>query len=190
MKGRFSRKFSLPLRLAVTGALLAYILHAFRLDPVINNLRGITLLLPWAAVLLILVFQFSLLGCGWYRILCASRVQVGLAWAVRVVFIGLFFNQCLPTSLGGDGVRVLMLRSAKVSTGMAVNVVLVDRLSGMACLMPFLLSSIPFLFSWAGNSAPVILNLGLSFFFCVSASSAHLRRLAWRFRLRWDARHF
>jgi uncharacterized membrane protein YbhN (UPF0104 family) len=148
-------------RLLVAGGLLAYFVYALRFDIVVQNVRNVGLL-ACAAAFALLVAQFLVLGYRWHRILRASAVRLRLGWAVKVVFIGLFFNQCLPTSLGGDGVRVLRLRSAKVPLETAINLVLVDRLSGLACLAPFLVCGVPFLFEWADEPILGILDLALS----------------------------
>lgn len=161
MKGRFSGRLAFPFRLTVTGALLAYVVHAFKLDTVVKSLQAIGVV-RCSAVVALFFALFMVLSYRWYRILHASGVDAGLAWTVRVVFIGLFFNQCLPTSFGGDGVRVLMLRSAATPLETAVNAVLVDRLSGLAGLVPLLVCGTPFLFEWAIDPTVRIASLSLT----------------------------
>lgn len=161
MKSRISAGFSVLFRLTVTGGLLAYVVHAFNLGSLVKNLQGIGVA-RCSAVVALLVLLSSVVAYRWYRILRASGVDMRLAWVVRVVFIGLFFNQCLPTSLGGDGIRVLMFRSAGTPLETAVNVVLVDRLSGLAGLVPFLLCGTPFLFEWGADPMVRISSLGLT----------------------------
>lgn len=134
-------------RLAITCALITLV--AARLDFGIlkSQLRSIGSIAILAGGLIQLV-QMLLLGYRWQRILDASGIAMPFLKALRIVLIGSFFNQCLPTSLGGDGVRAFMLRSAGVPLESAVNTVLVDRLSGLAGLLPFLLLGAPFLLVW------------------------------------------
>ena len=52
------------------------------------------------------------------------------------MWIGYFFNQLLPTSVGGDGVRALRLYRSGMPTSMAVRVVLTERVFGfIACTL-------------------------------------------------------
>jgi uncharacterized membrane protein YbhN (UPF0104 family) len=69
--------------------------------------------------------------------------QITLPRSVRIHFVGLWFNQVFPTSLGGDIVKIAMLRNS-LGTGLAVHSVILDRISGLMVL----LLSIVLLFPW------------------------------------------
>ena len=62
----------------------------------------------------------------WKLLLGAVEEKLPLSMLIRFQFIGTFFNQFLPTSVGGDGVRVYFLCREKVSWEKAVGSVLVE----------------------------------------------------------------
>jgi glycosyltransferase 2 family protein len=123
-------------RLVITSVLIALVAVRFDLDAIKRQMLSVGSATLLAAGIVVVV-QMLVRGYRWQRILDASGIAVPFCSALRIVIIGLSFNQCLPTSLGGDGVRAFMLRSANVRLERAVNAVLVDRLSGLAGLLPF-----------------------------------------------------
>lgn len=60
--------------------------------------------------------------------------ELDLATATRAHFIGLWFNQVLPTSLGGDVIKVAILNKP-LGIGLAIRSAILDRLSGLIFLM-------------------------------------------------------
>lgn len=136
------------IKLLVTAGLIALIASKVDLGLAANEMRSVGI----AACLFIVaanLAQFVVLGWRWHIILVASGITIGFRAACRIVFVGTFFNQCLPTSLGGDAVRIMALRQANVPLKNATNAVLVDRLSGIAAIVLLLLAGLPWLFAWA-----------------------------------------
>lgn len=72
----------------------------------------------------------------WKWRLLLSAQQVILAWPrlLRAYWIGSFFNNCLPSSVGGDLVRLFVLRDA-AATGKIAASIAVERLSGLVVLL-------------------------------------------------------
>lgn len=97
----------------------------------------------WFAVAL-LVFWFvqfvSALRCAY--IVRALGAQLGWAIAVRAHFVGLWFNQVLPTGFGGDVVKIGLIK-AQVGLGVAMRAVAFDRVSGLMILMFMLMVQLP-----------------------------------------------
>jgi uncharacterized membrane protein YbhN (UPF0104 family) len=88
--------------------------------------------------------------------------HIGLGRATEVHFIGLWFNQVLPSSVGGDIVKIMLLRD-RLGTGLAIRSVIIDRLSGL--MMMFL--SILLLTPWYAqifDSSWIAAGLGVSSF--------------------------
>lgn len=151
-------------RLVITSALISVIAVRFDFEAINNQLWSIGSITILSAGML-LVVQMLVLGYRWQRILNASGITTRFLNALRIVLIGSFFNQCLPTSLGGDSVRAFMLRSAGVPLERAVNAVLVDRLSGLAGLLPFLILGAPFLLAWTYDPAFFLADIGITALF-------------------------
>jgi hypothetical protein len=53
----------------------------------------------------------------------------------KIVFVGLFVNNFMPSNIGGDLYRVFMLKRLQFSLGSAVTPVLLDRLVGLGVLV-------------------------------------------------------
>ena len=66
---------------------------------------------------------------------------------LRYLWIGLFFNQALPSSIGGDAIRGYYLCRGGSSVRSASLGILLDRLSGMMGLVVLVLSTTPLLFN-------------------------------------------
>lgn len=62
--------------------------------------------------------------------------------ALRAHFVGLWFNQFLPTGLGGDVVKAAIL-TEPLGAGVAVRACILDRLSGLCFLMLAILATLP-----------------------------------------------
>ncbi len=136
------------LKLLVAAGLIALIASKVDLGLAANEV-GRAGLLACLFVIAANLLQFVVLGWRWHMILVASGINIGFRAACRIVLVGTFFNQCLPTSLGGDAVRILALRQTNIPLKEATNSVLVDRLSGIAALVLLLLGGLPWLFAWA-----------------------------------------
>ena len=69
--------------------------------------------------------------------------KLGYGEALRLTFICIFFNQILPSGIGGDGMRILGLTRHGVGAGRAFVSVLADRIAGLAVLLLVLLPALP-----------------------------------------------
>jgi uncharacterized membrane protein YbhN (UPF0104 family) len=121
-------------RLLGSLALLAVL--AWRLDwrHLGSAFAGLDVRLWLAALGVYLVAQF--LGALRWQ-LVAGALGFGGSWRryVSHLFIGMFFNLVLPTSVGGDVVRGWYLASSEGRRGAAYLSVLVDRLIGVVVLV-------------------------------------------------------
>ncbi len=83
----------------------------------------------------IVIAVLTLCNCAsayrWYLVLIELKQHFRLGTTVRLVFIGVFFNQVLPSSIGGDAIRTYYLSKHEVSLTTATTSVLIDRLSGL-----------------------------------------------------------
>ena len=79
--------------------------------------------------------------CGrWYVLLRSAGVKISLAQAARLVFAGLFASNFLPTTVGGDVIRLLGTVQLGLDGSICAASLVADRivgLAGMACMLPF-----------------------------------------------------
>lgn len=106
-------------------------------------------LLDWGAALRALAkadpgwvigaFLVSVLGVlisagKWQGLLQESRVPLGFVPAARLYWIGMFFSNFLPSSVGGDAVR-LMLTPSHGRTGRVAGSIVAERLTGFLVML-------------------------------------------------------
>lgn len=89
----------------------------------------------WIAVsLAILAAQLFLLAVRWRIIAQGCGLTPRYATILRVSFIGTFFNQVLPSTVGGDAARIYMLARETGGWAGATYSVLIDRVAGIFAL--------------------------------------------------------
>lgn len=132
--------------------LLVYLLSQQGWDEIWGAIRQIE---PWrlaAAFGIMMVSRFAVSG-RWFVLLRSCDANISLAQSTKITFAGLFSSNFLPTTVGGDVVRLAGALRMKTDPAMAAASLIVDRLvglAGMAMAIPFGLPS--FLASGALNS--------------------------------------
>ncbi len=74
----------------------------------------------------------------------------------QLLWIGLFFNQTLPSAAGGDAMRMWLARRAGLGNATAVNSVLIDRISALGGLVLLVALSFPLIAGRIEDSAGVV----------------------------------
>ena len=127
------------LRIAVTAALLTYVLHQAGLlsiegwQNLIDRFTQIKLLFIWALVGLGVLLTFSS-ALKWYMLARSRGLPVSFWRLYAYYLIGMFFNLILPTGMGGDVVRMHQLGRYTERYADAAASVFVERFSGMVTL--------------------------------------------------------
>lgn len=113
------------------------------------------------AALVMLLIQVAIATQRWIFVLRALQIEFPFRDALRVVFVGLFFNQTLPSTIGGDVVRIWELRRADIPLQSATTSVVLDRITALAAIVLVVTVSLPILFVIVGDAiAQVSLALG------------------------------
>ncbi|HEY9216137.1 MAG TPA: lysylphosphatidylglycerol synthase transmembrane domain-containing protein [Ancylobacter sp.] len=97
------------------------------------------LILSMAALLL----QLFVGGLRWREISNHCGAPMSVRQTTRFTVIGAFFNQTLPSSIGGDAVRLLLLSRAGAGWRAAAYSVFVDRAVGLIALAIIVVLSLP-----------------------------------------------
>jgi len=91
------------------------------------------------AILLVIISRFAVV-CRWYVLLQATSEEINWWQSVHLTFSGLFATNFLPTTIGGDIVRLIgAIQYGANGTVIAASLI-VDRLVGvfgMALVLPF-----------------------------------------------------
>jgi uncharacterized protein (TIRG00374 family) len=146
--------------------------------------RLVTINPVWLAVTAVLYgIMVFLATARWRVILKALGESIALSPAVGIVMIGLFFNQILPSNMGGDAMRIWRLHRLGSRLGRAVGSVMLDRVIAIVALAILVLVMLPA--SMRMIDDPVILGVFGAF---IAAVFAGLGFLLWLDRLMFFAR--
>ena len=181
--------FTFALKALVSGVLLYFAFAHVKFDVIGQRLDRINYL--WlAATVLIFIAQTISGALRWQRIVQKCNAPDGLPFALssalRYTFVAAFFNQTLPSTVGGDAVRLWLLARDQGGWRIATYSVLIDRLVGVLVLAFLVILCLPWSFALIGNAtgriALLIVGIG-SVIAC--ASFLALGFVRWRWLDRW-----
>lgn len=130
----FRKALILILKLAVSAALLWLVLRGTDLSLLWQRLQ--TMQVGWLLLALGTYAAMMLIGVWrWHTLLGAQHVYVGRLRLVESMWVSLFFNNFLPSNIGGDVIRVADTARAAGSKTLAATIVLVDRGLGLVALL-------------------------------------------------------
>src|SRR2546430_2092721 len=66
----------------------------------------------------------------WHVVLAAETTSPGPWTLLKIVLVGLFFNQVLPSGVGGDAVRAWRCHRLGIGVAAAIRSLVLDRVSG------------------------------------------------------------
>lgn len=130
----------------LTLALLVLLLSQQGWDEILEAVR---LIPAWRFALAIGLMLISRLAvCGrWHALLKSAGLDISFKNSARITFSGLFATNFLPTTIGGDVVRLAGAIQLKFDISISAASLIVDRLVGMAGMLfalPFGISNIFF----------------------------------------------
>jgi uncharacterized protein (TIRG00374 family) len=115
-------------------------------------------LLMFLALVVFWVAQvFSSLRCVYVARTLGGALD--LSTSLRAHFVGLWFNQVLPTSLGGDVIKMAILRKP-LGLSLAIRSVILDRLSGFIFLLLATAVTLPLYAKLFPSHLELVIGLG------------------------------
>jgi glycosyltransferase 2 family protein len=177
------------LKAVASGVLLYFAFSHVKFDVVGQQLGRLNY--GWlAAAILILIAQLALGALRWQRIVLHGEAPDAppftIARALRYGFIAGFFNQTLPSTVGGDAVRIWLLGRDQGDWRVATYSVLIDRMVGVLALASLVIVCLPWSFALIGNTAgrSALLVVG---FGSIGACAVFLALgfIHWRWLERW-----
>ncbi len=139
-------------KIAVTSGLIWLVLRDQDLSVVGDRLSEISLASIFCAIGL-LAGQNVLAARRWVVVMGLFGRALPYRSALRFYFEGLFFNQALPSTVGGDGVRMYRAVKAGLPVADGVNGVLLDRISGLFALLAIVALTQPWLYDRVGDTS-------------------------------------
>jgi len=118
------------LRYGVSIGLLGYLIHLADIDKILQALRQAD---PGWMALALLVFSVSvfLFSRRWQVLLAGVGIRVPYGSLLRYYLIGYFFNNFLPTTIGGDISRAYNLAQHTDKKADSIASVLMERILGL-----------------------------------------------------------
>jgi len=133
------RVVTLLAKIVVSAGLMALLLAKTDLPSLWSHFRGASL--PWLGAALAFYLVMILVSAWrWHLLLDAQRLVIGRAWLVDSYLVATFFNNFLPSNIGGDVVRIRDTSGHTGSKTIATTVVLMDR--GIGLLGLFLVAAV------------------------------------------------
>jgi uncharacterized membrane protein YbhN (UPF0104 family) len=180
---------SFALKAAVSGLLLYFAFARVDFSVVGHRLDQIDY--RWlAAAVSALIAQIMLGALRWRGIVqqcnAPNSPPFALPRALRYNFIAAFFNQTLPSTVGGDAVRMWLLARDQGGWRIATYSVLIDRLAGVLVLALLVILCLPWSFALISNAAGRIALLIVGFG-SIGACLVFLAMgfIRWRWLNRW-----
>jgi len=159
------KHMALVVKFLISAVLIWYLLGSIDLDAAWEKLRGADPLFLLMAGLVILG-QVLICVFRWQSVMVAISSVLSFMKATQIFFIGAFFNQALPSSVGGDAVRMYKAYKSGLTLSGAVNGVMLERLVTVVGLIILVVFATPFFIERVGSEdaawiVPAVTMIGL-----------------------------
>ncbi|MDA9441579.1 membrane protein [Bradyrhizobium sp. CCBAU 51745] len=129
-------------KILISAALLYLALRKVDLTELVSRFTVSSLL--WIGLAIAVTFLQIFIGVlRWRDVSAACGAPLELARAMRYNVIGSFFNQTLPSAIGGDAVRLWLVARAGAGWRAATYSIFVDRAIGLIALAILIVASLP-----------------------------------------------
>ena len=132
-KDRRNAWFTFALRIFATVALMTFVLQQVEWESLVQRLKSLEWQWYAAAQAVAIVIQV-VAGIRWSSLARPIGFVHSTSFFIWRFFEGVFFNLCLPSSIGGDVVKAYRLSSTNRGRLLAGCTILADRLAGVSAL--------------------------------------------------------
>jgi hypothetical protein len=139
------------LKLAVSAALIWFLARTIDIPAAADRVAGLSV----SALVLALALFITLLvnnTVRWRLVMNAIGAPLAYAETFRILYVGMFFNQTLPSSVGGDAVRIYLVHRAGKTLETAVNGILLERVVTLIGLIALVVATQPILLARIGDN--------------------------------------
>ena len=134
---------ALLIKLALSAALIVWLLSGVDVAAA-RALVAAAAPLPLVVGVALLALSTAVSGLRWLIVVRALGGGLKVGDSLRLSFVGLFFNNFLPSSFGGDAFRALGLYRIGLTPRLAVTGTLLDRVAALIGIILFVLVFLPF----------------------------------------------
>ncbi|MFT6580067.1 MAG: uncharacterized membrane protein YbhN (UPF0104 family) [Alphaproteobacteria bacterium] len=140
--------FFLFVKAAFTAGLIWWLVGRIGWDAVFARLQGLDAFYL-ALALIAVMSSYSLLVVRWWAVNKGISISLPLGRTIRYTWIGAFFSQTLPSTMGGDAVRGWYLFRSGETLVRATSSLVLDRVCGLSGLLLIVLFCMPQIFAYA-----------------------------------------
>src|SRR6201746_1201326 len=138
------------LKILISAALLYLALRKVNLSELASRINIASL--GWIGLAIAVTFLQIFVGVlRWREISAECDAPIATNQAMRFNMIGTFFNQTLPSSIGGDAVRLWLLARSGAGWRAATYSIFVDRAIGLIALAIIIVASLPWSYNLIGD---------------------------------------
>jgi len=117
----------------ISVSLVAYLITRIGTGEILNIISGVNLY-PLIVAFSLCIFGIFVRSLKWRILLGSKKIVVPIKRAFSIYFIGIFFNNLLPSSIGGDVIRAYELSKFCGSKVESISSIVVERLTGIITL--------------------------------------------------------
>lgn len=168
------------IRIAISIGLLVYLILLADLPKIVylmKNLKPVAVLLAFSASIMSLFF----LSIRWHLLIKSYGMKIKFQKLFIFYLIGLFFNNFLPTSIGGDLGRAYYLSRDSGNQSASIGTVFFERIIGLLATLSLAFVSLFWLANYLETKrivyVTVLLGLSVALFLAMIMSRRLYRRL-------------
>ena len=186
---RWRRAALIAAKLACSALLLLWLAHAIDLAETVERLRTARPA-PFIVAFIVLIVQALLGAWRWAAIVRMQGGALDGATALRLFLIGMFVNQTLSSTVGGDALRIWRLRASGLPLATALEGILLERLTGLVTLSVLAAAALAYASGPAALALGLLIGAGVSVAAGAALADLLSRRLGGRIAdLARNARH-
>jgi glycosyltransferase 2 family protein len=176
-------------KILISGVLLYFALRKVNLSELVSRINVGSL--GWIGMAIAATFLQIFVGVSrWREISAECGAPLAINQAMRFNLIGTFFNQTLPSSIGGDAVRLWLVARGGAGWRAATYSIFVDRAIGLIALAIIIVASLPWSYRLItdpnGRSALLLVDFAA---LAGGVGFLALGRLPWPWLKRWWGTH-
>jgi len=122
------------IKMAVSLILIGLLIYNIEWESFVSHFKTLSI---WSVLIVLAIFtvQFPISAMKWKTSLEIHQLDYSFGFLQKILCIGFFFNNFLPTAIGGDAYRVIKTMPDEGFKSRAVSAVLLERIIGFAALL-------------------------------------------------------
>jgi hypothetical protein len=143
---------AIAVKVTISAALLIYLLRIADISAV-REAFGQASVLPLLGAVVVMLTGLVVSAWKWQILLRVDGIHCSLATLCRYYLVGIYFNNFLPTSIGGDAARVYFISKEYGKSIGALTSIFAERFSGLLALILYAI--------FASSLEPRVAELGM-----------------------------